>query len=601
MSSETSKQPTEGGDATGTRVRAPAAQPEPTTVAPPAVEPHAPAAEAAARAIAAPPRPPLPKRPFPPRARLPRAGEAGRPPSAALEESVRPHPTRAGEDATERSVETDGDVSAERRASLDPSPPGDGSAVRAPPRDGDDDDDAVERAATGRAAAPRASLAAEALPETEPPPPLDPLGSQETLREVSAPRSEPPPRMASIPSDLTGAPPAAIAQFGRFEILGGVATGGMADILLARESSEGSSRHTIIKIVRGEHSENGQFAQMFLDEGRLAMRLSHPNICTVYECGHVDARYFIAMEYVHGKTLRDVLVRSVKAKEPLPIPIILRIFSGVAEALDFAHRARDAQGRPLEIVHRDVSPQNVVIRYDGVVKLLDFGVAKATTQIHESESGALKGKFAYMSPEQAESRDIDARSDVFSLGVMLFEAITGRRLFQRKNQFSTLKALLEADPPPLAQYRPDVPEGLQAIVDRALAKDRDERYARAADLQHDLEKLLTRLGRVVTAAHVADLMTDLFGDSAHQPLSLDVSAELAARFAPLPPHHTIEPTVPAVPRRSAVPWFAAAAVALTLVGVGLGFALAPSAEAPQPPAARVEPLAAPSVPAAPRV
>ncbi len=435
------------------------------------------------------------------------------------------------------------------------------------------------------APAPRATDEDTAMEDAAPPEP---------------PRSEPPPRMASIPTDLTGALPVAIARFGRFEILGGVASGGMADILLARESTEGSSRHTVIKVVRGEHSENGQFAQMFLDEGRLAMRLSHPSICTVYECGHVDGRYFIAMEYVHGKPLRDLLVRSVQRKEPLPIPVLLRIFSSVAEALDFAHRARDAQGKPLEIVHRDVSPQNVMVRYDGVVKLLDFGVAKAATQIHESESGALKGKFAYMSPEQAEGGDVDARADIFALGVMLFEAITGRRLFHRKSQYATLKALLESTPPPLSQYREGVPEGLQAIIDRTLARERDERYARASDLQHDLEKVLAKRGQVVTTAHVAALMNELFGDTALQPLELDTSPSITERFpsiAPLPPPAPaaapVEPPPP--PRRSRAGWLAVGAIALTSVGIGLGVALAPGAPPSTATTAPTEPTPPPRV------
>ncbi|MCA9608470.1 MAG: serine/threonine protein kinase [Myxococcales bacterium] len=445
-------------------------------------------------------------------------------------------------------------------------------------------------AANAADAAADADAAAAADAAAEP----EELDSEEIdLGELrpSRPMSEPPPRMESVPSDLTGDLPSAIARFGRFEIMGGLATGGMADILLARESTEGSSRHTVIKIIRGEHSENGDFAQMFLDEGRLAMRLSHPNICTVYECGHIDGRFFMAMEYVHGRTLRDVLVRAVKRSEPLPVPVLLRVFSWVAEALDFAHRARDAQGKPLEIVHRDVSPQNVMIRYDGVVKLLDFGVAKAQTQMHESESGALKGKFAYMSPEQAESSKIDARSDIFSLGVMLFEAVTGRRLFHRKNQYSTLKALLESTPPPLSQYRPGLPEDLQTIVNRALARDPDDRYSRASDMQHDLERLITKSGKVVTTAHVAQLMEELFGDSAHQPLELDTSPDITDRFAAVvavsePPElEVVQPPR----RRSTMLWMALGAVALTAVGIGLGVALAPGTEAAPPAAA--QPLA----------
>jgi len=381
-------------------------------------------------------------------------------------------------------------------------------------------------------------------------------------------RSDPPPRL-DIPTDITGEPLPAIAQFGRFEIMGGLASGGMADILLARDSTEGSVRHTVIKIVRGEHAEDGEFANMFLDEGRLAMRLSHPNICTVYECGHADGRYFMAMEYVHGRTLREVIARAVALKEQIPIPILARLFAGLAEALDFAHRTRDARGNPLDIVHRDVSPQNVMIRYDGVVKLLDFGVAKAQRRVHETQSGALKGKYAYMSPEQAVDEKVDGRSDIFALGIMLFEAVTGRRLFKGKNQFSTLKRLLEADPPPVAKLRRDVPDRLQQILDRSLAKDPADRYERAADMQHDLERLIAKSGKVVSAAHLAELMQHLFAESAYEPPELDTSDAVAERFASLEPHASPSAERSSAPVELAPPKPAGSSPVALVVGAGV--------------------------------
>ncbi len=339
-------------------------------------------------------------------------------------------------------------------------------------------------------------------------------------------------RTASAPP-LEEAAVAPFARFGRFDLLGRIATGGMAEILLARESMEeaSGSRHVVIKAVRGEFAEDGEFAKMFLDEGRLAMRLSHPNICTVYECGRHEGRFFIAMEYVHGRTLREVLVRAAQHKRQLPIPLLLRVFALVAEALDSAHRAKDAAGQRLAVVHRDVSPHNLMIRYDGVVKLLDFGVAKAENSQHSTESGALKGKFSYMSPEQAMGSAVDARADIFSLGVCIFEAVTGRRLFQRKAQYDTLKAILESELPRLASFRDDVPAGLQRIVDRALHRDPEQRYQRAADLQHDLEALLAELREVASTARIAELMQALFEEEANRPPALEVDDELRERYA----------------------------------------------------------------------
>lgn len=388
------------------------------------------------------------------------------------------------------------------------------------------------------------------------------LNTQELVLRTAAP--------APIESDAP-----AFARFGRFDLLGRVAVGGMAEILLARDSIEGAgSRQVIIKAVRGEFAEDGDFAKMFLDEGRLAMRLTHPNICTVYQCGRHNGRFFIAMEYVHGHTLREMMVRAAKRGRAMPIPLLLRIFALVAEALDYAHRAKDSQGRELAIVHRDVSPHNIMIRYDGVVKLLDFGVAKAAHGQHSTESGALKGKFSYMSPEQALGDPVDSRADVFALGVCIFESVTGRRLFHRKAQYDTLKAILEVDPPPLSAFRDDVPDELEAIVKRALAKDPEQRYQRAADLAHDLEGLLGGLRAVASTARIGELMEELFQEEARRGPELEVDDDLRSRYA--------EPAraVPIGAGSSRV-WIAIGSVGL-LLGLGIGGALLASGGSEEP-------------------
>lgn len=420
---------------------------------------------------------------------------------------------------------------------------------------------------------PRPSSAPTEPPPTPPQstPPQEEAQEGEVVVIVAAPE---PIEHPATQIERGAEPLASIARFGRFDILGLVASGGMADLFLARESTEGesASRHTVIKVVRGEHSESSEFAKMFLNEGRLAMRLTHPNICTVYECGREMGRFFIAMEYIHGRTLRDILICAGDLKEKLAIPVILKVFSIIAEALEFAHRARDVRGKPLHIVHRDVSPQNIMIRYDGVVKLLDFGVAKAAGSGHKTEAGALKGKFSYMSPEQATADPVDSRADIFSLGVVLFEAISGRRLFHRKAQYDTLKAILENDPPPLNTYRDDIPDGLDEILAKALEKDVDDRYPRAADLQHDLEKLLAKSGEVVATSRIAELMDQLFAGTAQATPTLDTGPGVTSRFQPLPE--------PIKPNRN---WIPMAAVLLNVGVLAIGGTIwALSSDAPDP-------------------
>jgi serine/threonine-protein kinase len=446
---------------------------------------------------------------------------------------------------------------------------------------------AAQSAGASRASAP-----------TEPPPRPDEPSRRPSERRPEELNTQEIAIQAAPPAPIEGDAPA-FARFGRFDLLGRIAVGGMAEILLARDAIEGAgSRQVVIKAVRGELAEDGDFAKMFTDEGRLAMRLTHPNICTVYECGRHQGRFFIAMEYVHGHTLREVMVRAAQQGRAMPIPLLLRIFALVAEALDYAHRAKDSQGRKLSIVHRDVSPHNVMIRYDGVVKLLDFGVAKAEHGQHSTESGALKGKFSYMSPEQALGYPVDARPAIFALGVCLFEAVTGRRLYHRKAQYDTLKAILEAEPPPLSAFRGDVPSELEDIVGRALAKDPEQRYQRAADLAHDLERLLAAMRAVASTAGIGELMEELFEDEARRGPELEVDGDLRARYA------SAREAAPIRATASRGTWIGAGLALLTvalllggLVVASIGPSEAPGAAAPaQPPGERplVPPIASES-------
>lgn len=322
--------------------------------------------------------------------------------------------------------------------------------------------------------------------------------------------------------DLIEIAPAAeitpIARLGRYELLGRMAIGGMAEIYLARERFESlGSRQLVVKVMRLELEGQAEYHTMFLHESQVALRLSHPNICHVYECGIEEGRCFIAMEHVHGVTWRELQKRSALTGTRMPVPVIVKIAAQVAEALHSAHHTKDAAGRPLNVVHRDVSPQNVMIAFDGVVKLLDFGVAHARTERAFERSGTIQGKFGYLAPEQCLGRPVDARADVFALGVCLWEALTGRRLYKRSGDYETLNAIVHEDAPDPNERGANVPEALAAIVRRALARVPDERFQSAAELQNALERYLTDARELVTAGRIAEVVTHLAGDAREGP------------------------------------------------------------------------------------
>jgi serine/threonine-protein kinase len=310
----------------------------------------------------------------------------------------------------------------------------------------------------------------------------------------------------------TGGPASlpAICMFGRYEILGRLAFGGMAEIFLARESSGAGARHVVIKRVLPNVADDAKFVEMFLNEARLAIQLNHPNICHIYEFGDLEGSYFIAMEWIDGVPLGKLIRRARKSGKGVPVEIAVRIGAQVAAALHYAHRAKDGLGRPMNIVHRDVTPHNVMVAFDGQVKLLDFGIAKAETQTQKTEAGTVKGKFSYMSPEQCTGKPIDGRSDVFALGICLWEAIVGRALYRRETQYETMHAVIHEPPPSLKKYRRGVSSTLDAIVAQALAKTPDERYQTAGELQSALELWLADNRKVVNSGNVAELMEDLY-------------------------------------------------------------------------------------------
>ncbi len=276
-------------------------------------------------------------------------------------------------------------------------------------------------------------------------------------------------------------------QFGKYLLLDRIAVGGMAEVFAAKAfGAEGFERILAIKKILPTMGEDPELVSMFVDEARIAVQLSHPNIVQVLELGKHDDTLYIAMEYISGRDLRQLLDRYRRRGQALPIPHACAIAARVCDALDYAHRKRDASGSPLGIVHRDVSPQNVLVSFDGGVKLIDFGIAKAERRLQKTQSGILKGKFSYMSPEQVRGDPLDHRSDVFAAGVLLWELICGRKLFTGDSDFAVLEKVRKGEVPPPAGVNPEVPEALSRVVLAALAPEPRDRYQWCSELHDDL-------------------------------------------------------------------------------------------------------------------
>lgn len=282
-------------------------------------------------------------------------------------------------------------------------------------------------------------------------------------------------------------------RFGRYIIIDPIAVGGMAEIYRARLSAakEGPDRVIIIKKVIANLSQNSEFVQMFEAEIKITVGLTHPNIIQIYDYGKVDEQYFMAMEYVEGKNLRQFVKRLADMKSMFSIDMSCYIISQVCHALGYAHAYKDRlTGKPLGIVHRDISPQNVMISYDGATKLFDFGIAKAKSASESTRAGVIKGKPSYLSPEQINGEELDGRCDIFALGIVLWELLTAKRLFVADTDMGVLRLIQSAKIEPPSTFNPAVPQSLDAIVLKSLARDKNKRYQTAEEFQRDLHKFL---------------------------------------------------------------------------------------------------------------
>lgn len=299
--------------------------------------------------------------------------------------------------------------------------------------------------------------------------------------------------------------------FGKYFLVRKLAEGGMAEIFLAKQvGAEGFERNVVIKRMLSNLSSAPDFVNMFLDEARLAARLAHPNIVQIHDLGQAEGCYYICMEYLAGEDFSTVLRAASKRREYVPMGIVLRVIIEAAHGLHFAHEFADDSGRPLNIVHRDISPSNIYVTYQGQVKVLDFGIAKAESRVTQTTAGVVKGKYMYMAPEQAKGLAVDARADVFSLGVSLYEALTNTRPFARDVDLAILNAVLTGDFKPPRQLRPEIPPELEAVVLKAMASDPEVRYASAAEMAADLEYLLS--ATPVASPQVSQYLRGLFGD-----------------------------------------------------------------------------------------
>jgi serine/threonine-protein kinase len=321
-----------------------------------------------------------------------------------------------------------------------------------------------------------------------------------------------------------------VQQFGRYMLIDRIAVGGMAEIFLARQLGlEGFEKLVVLKRIRPELSEKPSFVNMFLNEARLSAQLNHPNIGQIYDLGKYETSYFIAMEYVFGRDMRRVIPKAESQGIPFPLVYAAKIAAQCCEGLYYAHQKADFYGNALGIVHRDITPENIAVSFDGTVKILDFGIAKAANTVEQTRAGEIKGKLSYMSPEQCMGRPLDHRSDIFSLGVVLYEWVTGFKLFTGESDVAVLKAITDGRIYRPSYFKSDIPEPVEAILMKALEKDPEDRYQSAWEMQYDLDRFLSENEFTPSNIHVANFLKQVFADELE-----DEVRRLSMQGTPLP-------------------------------------------------------------------
>jgi serine/threonine-protein kinase len=368
-------------------------------------------------------------------------------------------------------------------------------------------------------------------------------------------------------------------KFGRYALFDFIGKGGMAEIFLARAHTElGASRLCVVKQILPEFALQPQFAEMLIHEAKLAARLNHAHIVQVFDLGREGEQLYIAMEYVEGFDLNALLRGCSQKKIPLPLEYALRIVADTLQGLDYAHRRMSDDGKPLGIVHRDVSPSNILVSLEGEVKVCDFGIARANDAVL-NESGAqmdeaIKGKAGYMSPEQARGDAIDARADVFAVGIVLWELLAGRRMYRKENPVPLLEQARAADIPALPSKGLPLEDKLHAIVKKALSANRDDRYASAAAMLRDIEGLMSEAKLLASPLKLGEWLVENFGTD------LAVERRARGRTTPLPPSSSTGPShahPSNPPEADGAPASAAGATAQTLVSPDAASVTVPAA------------------------
>src|SRR5579859_4909742 len=328
--------------------------------------------------------------------------------------------------------------------------------------------------------------------------------------------------------------------FGKFFLYEKLAIGGMAEIFKAKlYGIAGFEKTLVVKQILPEYASDVEFVNMFIDEANIAVSLTHGNIVPIYELGKIGDRYYIAMEYVDGENLETVIDQCRKLKREIPINQGVEIAIESCKGLDYAHKKTSPEGKSLGIVHRDVSPQNIMVSFDGEVKIVDFGIAKAASKLSLTRVGTLKGKFGYMSPEQALGNDVDPRTDIYAVGIVLYECLTGTRLYDAENDLELLKKVRNGAVLPPRLVNPRIAAELDRIVLKALAKNINERYQEAAQFQLDLQRWLYSQPAQQGGETLAGFMRSLFRRD---------PAPRAKTPAPPPPREPAAPSVSLGPR-----------------------------------------------------
>ncbi len=351
-----------------------------------------------------------------------------------------------------------------------------------------------------------------------------------------------------------------------YQIVKKLATGGMAEIFLAKRASpEGEDHEFVLKRILPEHADDPTFIESFLNEAKLAGQLRHPNIVQIYDLGQLGKTYFIAMEYIRGFDVTTILYRGRQMNERVPLGVALRIFCDVCAGLDFAHDAKDIDGHPLGVVHRDVTPSNVLVSMNGPAKIVDFGIAKATTRNEgKTKTGTIKGKFSYLSPEQVLGTPLDRRSDVFSAGIMLVELLTGDNPFRAENDYHSLQRIVTMETPRVTGARPELPPVFDEIVAKVLHRDLAQRFASCGELLQAVERASAAAGIALRHEDVREFLERNEEDLSALRVQIHDESEAMDGATRL---EAEEPAPPPPPRYGL--WAAGAVLIVALVVVGL--------------------------------